>query len=314
MRPARGARTSGAASLARSSYGRDSIRLVRVRVGDVRLYFEVFGQEYALAPHASELDRRPVVIALHGGPGVDGMKLRFLLRRLAELAQVVVPDQRGHGRSDRGAPQSWNLEQWAADVKGLADALEIERPIVLGESFGGFVAQQFASMFPDCPRGMILVSCGPRFARGEEIAAQIGGAPGAEAAAAVTSRATAGEEDRVEEEWTRVVEPHLRVRREPMLERVEALRVRTMDVSRHFEDEGFAMDLRPGLSSVRCPTLVILGERDPLVPAQLGREIVDSLPAGLGRLEVVGAASHGVITDRAGEAQRLIRCFLREVS
>jgi pimeloyl-ACP methyl ester carboxylesterase len=112
---------------------------VRVSVGDVRLFFEVFGQEWTLAEET--MRRRPTVVGLHGGPGVDGTTLRYQLAPLGDVAQVVVPDQRGHGRSDRGSPETWNLATWAADVRNLCDALGIERPVVLGTSFGGFVAQ-----------------------------------------------------------------------------------------------------------------------------------------------------------------------------
>jgi hypothetical protein len=41
---------------------------VRVSVDDVRLYFEVFGQEYAISPDAESIVRRPTLIGLHGGP------------------------------------------------------------------------------------------------------------------------------------------------------------------------------------------------------------------------------------------------------
>lgn len=287
---------------------------MRVSVGDVRLYFEVFGQEYAIPCDGASLVRRPVVIALHGGPGIDGAKLRFQLAQLADAAQVVVPDQRGHGRSDVGAPQTWNLDQWAADVEAFADVLGIERPVVLGESFGGFVAQRYASAYPDRPAAMILVSCGPRFVRHEEIAAQAASAGGADLASVITRRGGAGEEAEAEEEWARVVEPLLSVRPDPVLDRVEQLRIRTMEVNRHFEAEGSRLDLRPGLAHVRCPTLVIVGERDVLVPARLGQEIVEALPPGLGRLEVVRDASHNVLTDNPTESRRLISEFVAQAA
>ena len=98
---------------------------MRVSVGDVRLYFEVFGQERAFTAETTSIDRRPTLIGLHGGPGLDGGKLRYLLPAVADVAQVIVPDQRGHGLSDHGPPDGWNLAQWAADVKALADALGV---------------------------------------------------------------------------------------------------------------------------------------------------------------------------------------------
>ena len=96
---------------------------------------------------------------------------------------MIVPDQRGHGRSDLSDADHWNLATWAADVKGLSDALGIERPIVLGSSFGGFVAQKYAATYPDHPAGVILASTGARMLGGEELIERIRAVGGNEAAA-----------------------------------------------------------------------------------------------------------------------------------
>src|ERR1700691_5113626 len=104
---------------------------MRVSGGDVALYFEIFGQERSIPADGTSIDRHPTLIGLHGGPGLDGGKLRYLLPVLADIAPGVVPDQRRHGLSDPGSPDQWNLARWAADVKSFADPLGIEKPIVL---------------------------------------------------------------------------------------------------------------------------------------------------------------------------------------
>ena len=274
---------------------------MRVSVGDARLYFEVFGQ-----------GRRPVLIGLHGGPGADGTKLRFQLARLQDSAQVIVPDQRGHGRSDRKSKQTWNLASWAADVHGLVEALEVEHPVVLGVSFGGFVAQAYASQWPTEPRALVLVSTIPRAPDPEETIERFREVGGDEAADVVRrdwespSAATA-------EEWKRVCGPLTSLRPDPELERIRSERIETVEVSLHFNEELKTFDLREGLRSVRCPTLVLVGKRDPLVPVRLARELVESLPAGLGRLELVEDASHDVFADNPDVSYGLVREFLAEV-
>jgi proline iminopeptidase len=283
-----------------------------VSVGDVRLYFEVFGQQRPITPDATSINERPAVIGLHGGPGGDGAKLRFLLPRLSDLAQVIVVDQRGHGRSDQGSQESWNLAQWAADVRAFADALEIQRPVVLGESFGGFVAQQYAGTYPEHPAALILISCGPRFARPHESAAQVGDPSASEQVAALVARAAEQRAD--EQDWLSVMQPLLAVRNDPVLDRLQRLRASTPEVNRHFEPEGFSMDLRPYLANVRCPTLLLVGERDPLVPAHLAQELVGALPLGVGRLEMIANASHQVLTDNPTDSWRLIRDFLTRLA
>jgi pimeloyl-ACP methyl ester carboxylesterase len=282
---------------------------VRVSVVDVRLYFEVFGQEWAFT--GSAVDRRPVLIGLHGGPGLDGTKLRYQLAPLADVAQVVVPDQRGHGRSDHGSLETWNLAAWATDVKNLSDALDIEHPVVLGVSFGGFVARQYAATYPEHPAGLILLSTGPRWAGLEEAVARFREA-GGEKAAEVVRRAMESPSEQTAAEWRRVLGPlaSLNPHPDPSIARLEAERIETMDVTLHFTREGKVMDLRERLGAVRCPTLVILGEHDLTIPTHLGREIVEAIPAGLARMEVITEAAHEVIVDNPAESYRLVREFL----
>ena len=286
---------------------------MRVSVGDVRLFFEVFGQEWALT--GDSMQRRPALIGLHGGPGLDGTKLRYQLALLADVAQVVVPDQRGHGRSDHGSAQTWNLASWASDVRNLSDVLSIEHPVVLGVSFGGFVAQQYAATYPEHPAGLILISTGPRFPGLEETVErfrELGG----EEAADVVRRDWESPSEETEAEWTRVCSPlmHKQTDADPMIAQLEAARIRTMDVNHHFMPQGKAMDLRHRLGAVRCPTLVILGQHDPLVPTRLGREIVRAIPDGLARLELIPDASHDVIVDNPTDSYRHIREFLAELA
>jgi pimeloyl-ACP methyl ester carboxylesterase len=55
-------------------------------------------------------------------------------------------------------------------------------------------------------------------------------------------------------------------------------------------------------------------ERDPLVPVAVAREIVESLPPGVGRLELVEDAAHDVFTNNPAASYGLVREFLGEVS
>ena len=129
---------------------------MRVKVGDVRLFFDVEGAK--LRPDGAKMREVPTVVLLHGGPGFDHSNFKPDFSRLAEIAQVVYLDHRGNGRSDRGDPAKWNLPQWGDDVRAFCEALEIERPIVLGVSFGGMVAMSYATRHPDHPAKLVLSS------------------------------------------------------------------------------------------------------------------------------------------------------------
>jgi proline iminopeptidase len=129
---------------------------MRVQVGDVRLFFDVEGAKWV--PDGPEMRERPTLILLHGGPGFDHSSFKPLFSALADTAQVVYLDHRGNGRSDRSTEDRWTLDRWGDDVRAFCEALEIERPVVLGQSFGGMVAMAYAARHPDHPARLILSS------------------------------------------------------------------------------------------------------------------------------------------------------------
>src|SRR5512138_3357398 len=153
---------------------------MHVLVNGVRLFVDVLGPKVvASGPAATE---RPTVVALHGGP-FDHQCILDLVAPLVDLAQVVVYDHRGCGRSEAGDPGLWTVEQWGDDVYGLCEALGIERPIVIGHSFGGFVAQAYATCHPGHQGALGLLCTGPRLDRAvsREGFRRQGGAPAADA-------------------------------------------------------------------------------------------------------------------------------------
>src|ERR1700752_2153256 len=110
---------------------------MHVRVGDVRLFFDVSGPK--IVPDGTGLRERPTVLVLHGGPGFDHSLFKPWFGALEDPAHIVYLDHRGNGESEGGAGEL-TLARWGDDVRAFCEALAIDRPVVLGESFGGFVA------------------------------------------------------------------------------------------------------------------------------------------------------------------------------
>ncbi|MEM7430159.1 MAG: alpha/beta fold hydrolase, partial [Pseudomonadota bacterium] len=133
---------------------------MHVEVNGAKLYFDVEGP--ALAADGPQMQKRPTLILLHGGPGADHSIYKPAFSELTDVAQVIYLDHRGNGRSTGNDPETWTLAQWGDDVKGFCDALGIEQPVVLGTSFGGFVAQSYATRHPGHPGALILVSTAAR--------------------------------------------------------------------------------------------------------------------------------------------------------
>jgi proline iminopeptidase len=130
---------------------------MRVEIGGCRLFFDVEGAK--LRPDGPRMREVPTLLLLHGGPGADHSIFKPAHSQLADIAQVVYFDHRGDGRSDgRDDAERWRLAQWGDDVKAMCDALEIERPIVMGVSFGGYVAMAYALRHPEHPAKLILCS------------------------------------------------------------------------------------------------------------------------------------------------------------
>lgn len=280
---------------------------MHIRVRDTRLFFDVEGAK--LVPAGKEMRERPTLILLHGGPGFDHSAFKPQFSALAEIAQVVYLDHRGNGRSDRETPGRWTLEDWADDLRAFCDALGIERPIVLGQSFGGMVAMAYGARHPGHADKLILSSTSAKrdLARVLEAFERLGGDTARRAALAYwtkPSRETLG--PYTSECFT------LYNRTPPDLD-ASARTLWNFDLMLDFgANEGGRMDLLPELAKVRCPTLVLAGEDDPVTPAGDARDIVAALPAGLGRLELFADCGHGVFRDDPGGGMEAIRRFILE--
>lgn len=277
---------------------------MRVQVGDVRLFFDVGGA--GLVPEGPRMRRLPTLLLLHGGPGFDHSSFKPAFAALGDVAQVVYLDHRGQGRSDRSSPDRWHLAQWADDVRAFCEALQIERPIVLGQSFGGFVAMCYAARHPDHPAGLVLSSTAARWLpeRSVRVFERLGGPEAGEAA----RRFWAAPGPDTLPDYARLCMPlYSRTPQDPDgLARTELHLELTFAWER---GEGADLDLRGELAKVRCPTLVIAGDDDPVTPREAAEEMVASLPGGLVRFECFSAAGHGVYRDRPDDYFRLLREF-----
>ena len=98
---------------------------MRISLGDVSLWFDVSGP--SVIPRGDTTVERPVLVAVHGGPGLDHLTVKSALGPLAEDFQVMYFDLRGHGRSDHSSAEFWNIRTWADDLRRLCDALGLRR-------------------------------------------------------------------------------------------------------------------------------------------------------------------------------------------
>jgi pimeloyl-ACP methyl ester carboxylesterase len=101
---------------------------------------------------------RPVVVFLHGLV-MDNLSSWYFAasNQVSRVADIVLYDLRGHGKSER-VPTGYGVDEQVADLDALLTELAIDRPVhLVGNSFGGLLALTFAIRHPDRVAGLVLV-------------------------------------------------------------------------------------------------------------------------------------------------------------
>jgi proline iminopeptidase len=283
-----------------------------VDLGGQRIFFDVVGAK--LEADGPRMREKPTLIVLHGGPGFDHSGLRGDFDGFADIAQVVYLDHRGNGRSVPSDPKTWTLAQWGDDIRAFCDALGIEKPIVFGQSFGGMVAQSYATRHPEHPRALVLSSTAARMDFDASLALfQAKG--GAEAHEAAVRMWNTGNDEEFDT-YMRVCMPLYNTTERAGGENARQRAVMRREVFRHFSLPGCemrSMDFRPVLNKILCPTLILAGAEDPITPPHLAQEILTSIKAGRATLRVFDDCGHGAFRDRPETVLVTIREFVARV-
>lgn len=116
----------------------------RINVGDCELYCEEEGKGM------------PIVI-LHGGPGATHHYFHPHFSKANKFARIIYYDQRGTGISDYERGNGYSLDQAADDLDNLRKALNIDKWVILGHSYGGFLAQYYSLKYTESLAGLVLV-------------------------------------------------------------------------------------------------------------------------------------------------------------
>lgn len=245
-----------------------------IRANDLEIGYEVVGDG-------------PPLVMLHGATTTGRASFAVVIPALAASFQLHLPDARGHGATRWDVANGFRAEWLVDDLEAFVDALGLETFHLLGYSMGAMTALGFAVRAPERLRTLVVV--GITAAR--------------EPRASVARRLM--DPDRIlraDPGWAR----DLTLTLDPV-QGPGAWRRLLPAIAADIETQPL---LTPGeLREITPPTLVVCGDRDPLVPVgqawELSRQVRD------GRLLVAPESGHDVLMRRPAVVIEALRGFYR---
>ena len=260
----------------------------QAQVRGAQLYYETHGEGESLI--------------LIPGFGV-GMWIWFKqVSKFAEHFRVITFDPRGIARSDGGNDFA-SMGLLAEDVAELLRSLEVERAHIIGASFGGFVAQEFALAHPQMTRTLTL--CCTSYGGAGHVP------PSAETLAALASTKGLNTAERVRENLLLAFSPEYAAVEPKEIERVIELREANFvpeHVYLHQLQAAVAFDAAERVRGIKSPTLVITGDADTIVPMQNSLNLAARIPGAA--LRIVSGGSHTFFIEKADEFNQAVVEFI----
>jgi len=115
-------------------------------INNTKIYYKVFGKGMPL-------------LFVHGGMGLDCsyFEAPSVLNLVKHNIQVILFDQRGHGRSQRCNEEYYTHKLWVSDLKQIIKKLKLKKTNLVGHSYGGWIALEYAVTQPKSLERLILV-------------------------------------------------------------------------------------------------------------------------------------------------------------
>jgi proline iminopeptidase len=278
-----------------------------MRIREASLFVQVVGHGYPL-------------VLMHGGPGLDHTSL-LPLQPCADQFTLIFYDHRCNGRSDGAPVSSMTFENLTADAEALRETLGFDKWAVLGHSFGGNVALEYALRYPSSLSHLVLMDTGGDQWWVNQNAPELLAKRGYSAATVQTARRFYNGQLAPSEVLPSVLKfigayvYHPSFLYHPNLMAL-ALRV-GLGPPHKMRPEALIFgysQLLPGwtvmdrLSEIKVPTLVLAGRDDFLFPPEHQAMLADRLPNA--QLEIIECAGHNPQMEQAAEVIRIIKDFM----
>jgi N-formylmaleamate deformylase len=248
--------------------------------------------------YRTNTDKLPLVFA--HGMSDNGLCFWPFAEQLASDYEIILYDSRNHGQSDAAAEMT--LIDRAHDLAGLVEALELQKPGLVGHSLGAVTVALFAGLYPDMP-GCIVLEDPPPFRElaSDDDSAKLGMA---------MWRASAAENKE------KTVEELVEMNREECPTWPEAERIPWAQSKQQFNLNAFdeeRIDAISGneiVSQITCPALIITADLDrhSIYPPQTADELVARLP-NFTHVNIPGAG-HNIRREQPQAYLTAVREFL----
>ncbi|MCI0487479.1 MAG: alpha/beta fold hydrolase [Blastocatellia bacterium] len=244
-------------------------------------YFQSNGLELL---YDMEGDGQETVVVVHGGPGLPHEYFHPMLSNLAQYAKLVFFDRRADMSSSLSPHKPVSLDEMADDLDALRQSLDLTRVTLLGHSFGGAIALNYALRYPDKVKRLILTSTSGMIEGPAEVESRLVKVLSPdEKTAYYSNEGSSGANtpcDRVRKRY-RALYPHY-FRHVPDAATLDGgvyaayfdMLARKMVLA---SEEG-RFDVRARLSEIKAPTLIIGGRHDLVTPVNHSVEMAKEIP------------------------------------
>ncbi|WP_206831126.1 alpha/beta fold hydrolase [Alicyclobacillus fructus] len=256
---------------------------------DARLYYEVHGQG------------APLLLIMGVGGNVRWWGAGFL-RRLSARHTVIAFDNRGAGQSEADPSATWTIEQMADDALAVLEAAGFERAHVFGYSMGGMIAQELALRHGAQVERLVLAATGcggPQMVQSDEVKREMRSRPAHASARAAW--------------YMRLFFPDaFRAKNEAYLQSAFRVLLRADMPEEVYQAQLDAVERWQGswdrLPNVSCPTLVMHGLEDRVLPYTNGERLAYRIPGA--RLKLYAGCGHGFAMQAGAAVIRDLLAFL----
>ena len=261
----------------------------KIKTDEVELYYQSHG------------DGEPLVLI--PGFASGAWSWDWQVPALAKYFRVITFDPRGISRSTDTGLDSLSIELIADDIAHILDTIGVGSTHILGVSFGGFVAQEFALKYPARVRKLVLASTS--FGGSNHVS------PSLKVLGAFAATDGLNSPDRIRQYLSMSFSPDF-VASEP--DTVEEF-CRLREANNVPEDvylgqlrSAMTFDTESCLSQISAETLVISGDVDTIVPTQNSLNLAAAISGA--KLEIIGDGSHMAFVEHAAKFNEIVRIFL----